>query len=290
MLFSSGYSANSGFFNTLLKTGQTQVFFDRLSHASMLSNMFHYPKLCSRFKHNNSADLAKRLEKPSDLSSIVAIEGVYSMDGDKGTVADLYLQANAQQAALYVDDAHGIGVLGEQGQGSLLTQFNQLPDDVTHMVTFGKALATQGAAIIGSEELIEFMTNYCSEYIFSTAMSAANAVATSKSIEICQNDNWRREKLNELQHLFKENLASELEITDSQTPIIGVITKDEERTLTIAARLKEQGFLVSAIRPPTVEIGRCRLRVTLSSNHNPSEVIGLANAINEVAVMEQQVC
>ncbi|TKB44884.1 aminotransferase class I/II-fold pyridoxal phosphate-dependent enzyme [Thalassotalea mangrovi] len=290
LLFSSGYAANSGFFASLLKSGQVEVLFDRLCHASMLSQMFHYPKSCQRFKHNDALDLQKRLLKSDAENVVVAIEGVYSMDGYQGNISALHKQAIEHGAALYIDDAHGIGVNGTYGQGSCSTVFSDVPDNVTQMFTFGKALATSGAAIAGSKDLIEYLTNVCSEYIFSTAMSAANAKATTKSIEICQTDVWRREKLRELQELFADSLAKEIRTTGIDSPIIGIYTGSEERTLAIAECLRERGLFVSAIRPPTVKPGSSRLRVTLSTNHNDKNIKALAYNLNQIMEKESLAC
>ncbi|WP_394174471.1 aminotransferase class I/II-fold pyridoxal phosphate-dependent enzyme [Thalassotalea litorea] len=294
LLYSSGYSANSGLFQALLKSGQLNVVFDRLCHASMLNNMFHYPKSCQRFAHNEQSDLDRRLNQCKADNKLVAIEGVYSMDGDKGDIATVFAQCQRHKAALYIDDAHGIGVLGEQGQGSarvaLANVSCQVPSNVTQMVTFGKALATSGAAIAGSQELIEYLTNFCGEYIFSTSMSAANALATSKSIDVCQRDNWRRQKLEELRQTLVEQLSSDIHTTNSESPIIGILTGSEENTVRIAEAITSKGYLVSAIRPPTVEPGKSRLRVTLSAKHNVNDINGLASAINQAMEEESLPC
>ncbi|TLU66177.1 8-amino-7-oxononanoate synthase [Thalassotalea litorea] len=290
LLFSSGFSANSGLFQALLKSGQLTILFDRLSHASMLNQMFHFAKHCQRFHHNDYLDLNQRLQRTTADNKLVAVEGVYSMDGDRADVSACYALCKQHDAALYIDDAHGIGVIGEQGQGSAGQVFTNVPADVTQMVTFGKALATSGAAIAGSQQLIEYLTNYCGEYIFSTAMSAANAAATSRSIDICQQQNWRREKLQELRQMFLEQLSADIKTTDSNSPVIGIFTGSEENTLAVAETLRSQGYIVSAIRPPTVEPGKSRLRVTLSANHNPKDISGLATCINQVMEKEWLPC
>ncbi|WNC66795.1 8-amino-7-oxononanoate synthase [Thalassotalea nanhaiensis] len=282
LLFSTGFSANSGVLSTLGQNKSTGYFLDKLSHASLIDGAFNSKALSRRFKHNDISQLSNMLSNSNCEDKLIVAEGVYSMDGDVGDVSGLNDVAIKHQANLYIDDAHGVGVLGSTGQGTIAQQNLKKGSHLIQMITFGKALATQGAAIAGSEELIDYLVNRCRDYIYSTAMPAANAMATIASIKLCQTEHWRREKISALSQLFKSKLDASIEITDSQSSIIGVFTGSEENALYCQEQLKNRGFWLTAIRPPTVEKGKSRLRVTITANHNDKDISELANCINEV--------
>ena len=282
LLFSTGFSANSGVLSTLGQNKSTGYFLDKLSHASLIDGAFNSKAFSRRFKHNDISQLNNMLSNSNCEDKLIVGEGVYSMDGDVGDVSGLNDMAIKHQANLYIDDAHGIGVLGSTGQGTIAQQNLKKGSHLIQMITFGKALATQGAAIAASEELIDYLVNRCRDYIYSTAMPTANAMATIASIKLCQTEHWRREKICALSQLFKSKLDASIEITDSQSSIIGVFTGSEENVLYCQEQLKNRGFWLTAIRPPTVEKGKSRLRVTITISHNDKDISELANSINEV--------
>ncbi|KGJ96491.1 aminotransferase class I/II-fold pyridoxal phosphate-dependent enzyme [Thalassotalea sp. ND16A] len=282
LLYSTGFSANSGVLSALGQQTASQYFLDKLSHASLIDGAFNAKAKTKRFAHNDVAQLAKQLSTSTAKDTLIVAEGVYSMDGDTAPLNAINDLALSHNANVLVDDAHGVGVLAEDGSGTLSAQQVAKSDHIIQMVTFGKALATQGAAVLGSEELIEYLINHSRDYIYSTAMPAANAVATLASVKVCKREHWRREKIAELTRQFKQQLDSSIEITDSQSSIIGVLTGSEENALCCQRQLKNLGFWLSAIRPPTVEKGKSRLRVTITVNHNAHDINNLANAINEV--------
>ncbi|WOH38415.1 8-amino-7-oxononanoate synthase [Thalassotalea fonticola] len=282
LLFSTGFSANSGVLSALGQSTNTGYFLDKLSHASLIDGAFNSKAKSKRFKHNNCEQLNDMLSSSDCNDKLIIAEGVYSMDGDTGNLSSINNLALKHQANLYIDDAHGVGVLGKEGQGTLEQQNIEKGSHLIQMITFGKALATQGAAVTGSAEFIDYLVNRCRDYIYSTAMPPANAVATITSIKLCQSEHWRREKISKLTCLFKSQLDNSIEITDSQSSIIGILTGSEENALYCQLQLKNKGFWLTAIRPPTVEIGKSRLRVTLSASHNDKDIIELADCINEV--------
>ena len=182
-----------------------------------------------------------------------------------------------------VDDAHGFGVLGKTGAG-LCEENNLGPKDVQVLMgTLGKGFGTAGAFVAGSKELIEYLTNFARPYIYTTAMPAAIAAATLTSLEIVKNEPQRREHLQKLISLFREGaMALGLNLMASDTPIQPILIGEADEAIKLTERLKEQGILVTAIRPPTVPQGTARLRVTLSAAHSEQQVLQLLDALKNI--------
>jgi 8-amino-7-oxononanoate synthase len=279
LLFTSGFSANSGVLQALA-TSDSQFFLDKLSHASLIDGALTSSAQTRRFLHNDLKQLEQLLAKSNSQNKLIVSEGVFSMDGDQAPVHDLINLAQKYQSWLYLDDAHSIGVVGEQGQGSASYCGSKDIDIV--MATFGKAVATSGAFIACSAELKEYLLNFCRHYIYTTAMSPALAMATNASIELIKKDHWRREKIQQLSALFIELLDCNLEVLPTQSSIHALVIGDENKTLKIAKKMKEQGYWLTAIRPPTVPRNSSRLRVTICANHNDNDIKGLALALNKV--------
>jgi len=283
LIFTSGFSANVAIFHALGQgVGQDKAhfFLDKLSHASMLDGAFESKAKVKRFAHNNIKQLTQLLSRADGQNKLIASEGVFSMDGDQAKLIELREVAKHNNAWLYIDDAHSIGVVGEQGQGSasILTDGNQA--DIT-MATFGKAIATSGAFLACDENVHEYLINFARHYIYSTAISPALAWATIKSIDLIQKEHWRREKIVELSALFIKLLDSSIEVIPSSSSIHAIIVGDEQKALDVSEALKKQGFWLTAIRPPTVALGSSRLRVTICSNHNYNDINNLTKCLNE---------
>ena len=283
LIFTSGFSANVALFQTLgqeTSTDKAHFFLDKLSHASMLDGAFSSKAKVKRFAHNNTEQLAQLLSSSDANNKLIASEGIFSMDGDQAKLIELASVAKKNKAWLYLDDAHSIGVIGEQGQGSssVLTDTNQ-PDII--MATFGKAIATSGAFLACDENLHDYLINFARHYIYSTAVSPALAWATKKSIELIQEEQWRRNKIVELSHLFSELLDPSIEVIPSASSIHAIIIGDEQKALNVSEQLKKQGIWLTAIRPPTVAFGSSRLRVTICSNHNYNDIKYLAECLNK---------
>ncbi len=277
LLFSSGYSANLAIFHALGKTQQCHFYLDKLSHASMIDGAFQSKATVKRFNHNNIKQLSEYLTKAENTpDKLIASEGVFSMDGCQAEVAKLAALAKAKQAWLYLDDAHSIGVIGDQGQGS-----NYFADIDITMATFGKAIATSGAFLACNNDLYDYLINFSRHYIYTTAISPAIAWATKKSIQLIQKEQWRRDKIADLSTLFRQLLASDIELVNTQSSIHAIIIGDEQKTLNVSEKLKKQGFWLTPIRPPTVSVNSSRLRVTICANHKPSEIKQLAECINK---------
>lgn len=278
LLFSSGFSANSGALQALGKDS-TQIYLDKLSHASLIDGAVASEAESRRFLHNDLKQLDKLLTrtKAKTADKLIVSEGVFSMDGDQAPVADLLSLSHKHNAWLYLDDAHSIGVVGEQGKGS--SSFGDI--DIV-MATFGKAIATSGAFLACTKELKEYLLNFCRHYIYTTAISPAMSMATSKSIELIKKEQWRRDKISSLSELLISKLDCNVEVLPTESSIHALVIGDEQQTLNVANKMKDEGFWLTAIRPPTVPRNSSRLRVTICSNHNDSDINRLANSLNKV--------
>ncbi|GLO46399.1 MULTISPECIES: 8-amino-7-oxononanoate synthase [Pseudomonas] len=280
LLFSTGYMANLGAITALVGQGDT-VLQDRLNHASLLDGGLLSGARFSRYLHNDPASLASRLDKAVG-NTLVVTDGVFSMDGDLADLPALADVARARGAWLMVDDAHGLGTLGNQG-GGIVEHFGLGVDDVPVLIgTLGKACGTAGAFVAGSEELIEALVQFARPYIYTTSQPPALACATLKSLELLRRETWRREYLAALIRQFREGAQQiGLVLMDSPTPIQPIVIGDSAQALRLSRMLRERGLLVTAIRPPTVPAGSARLRVTLSAAHSEAQVQLLLNALAE---------
>ncbi|WP_305908507.1 8-amino-7-oxononanoate synthase [Methylomarinum sp. Ch1-1] len=278
LLFSTGYMANIGVISALVGRSD-KVLEDRLNHASLLDGGLLSRAQFQRYRHADSADLEDKLSGSSRRQLIVT-DGVFSMDGDLAPLPAMAKLAEEHQATLMVDDAHGIGVLGDHGAG-VLQHFGLSQQQVPVLMgTLGKGLGTFGAFVAGSEDLIELLIQQARSYVFTTAMPAAVAEATRASLKIVRTEPWRREKLQMLSQRFREG-ASQLgwRLLDSASAIQPILIGDSRQTIAASEALLRQGYWVGAIRPPTVPQGQARLRVTFSANHQQQHVDGLLTAL-----------
>lgn len=280
LLFSTGYMANIGVISALLGRGDA-VFEDRLNHASLLDGGLLSGARFKRYAHADAVDLGANLDKTLGRKLIVT-DGVFSMDGDFAPMDELAVAAKKHDAWLMVDDAHGLGVIGEHG-GGILEHYGLGQGDVPVLMgTLGKGLGTFGAFVAGSELLIETLIQKARAYIYTTALPAAVAEATRASLKIVIAENWRRGKLKQLSERFRLG-AEQLDITlmPSSSAIQPILIGDSQTAVDISNTLLAAGFLVSAIRPPTVPQGSARLRVTFSALHEEQHVDRLLDALAE---------
>jgi 8-amino-7-oxononanoate synthase len=223
------------------------------------------------------------------VPALLATDGVFSMDGDVAPLRGLSVLCSREGATLMVDDAHGIGVLGAQGAGSVadagLSQ-NEVP---VLMATLGKALGTAGAFVAGSAALIEGLTQFARTYVYTTALPPALAAATRAAVRIARNEDWRREKLWKLIVRFRSGAQQlGLPLAESRTPIQPILLGDAETTMRAAAELESAGLLVGAIRPPSVPAGGARLRVTFSAAHDETDVDRLLDVLSRINTIPAQ--
>lgn len=287
LLFSTGYMANLGVISSLLGRGD-HVFEDRLNHASLLDGGLLSQARLQRYQHADVADLKSRLKQSRAERKLVATDGVFSMEGDSAPLSALSQVSKSFNSWLMVDDAHGLGVLGEHGRGLLETQNMGLDDVPILMATLGKAFGTFGAFVAGSDELIETLIQKARSYIYTTALPPAIAEATRASIRLIDEEPWRRERLRENISYFKQCAnQADLQIMSSMSAIQPIVIGDVEAVVKTSSALKESGLLVSAIRPPTVPEGTARLRITLCTEHSRDQISLLVNKLQQVL---NQVC
>ncbi len=280
LLFSTGYMANLGAIQALAGRG-SRILADKLNHASLTDGARLSGARLLRYPHADSDALARMLEGTD--KALIVTDGVFSMDGDLAPLPELARLARDSGARLMVDDAHGLGVLGEAGRGSL-DLFSLGVDDVPILVgTLGKAFGTFGAFVAGSEPLIETLIQRARSYIYTTALPPAVAHASCVALDIAMREEWRRAHLRRLIARFRDGArALGLPLAASDTPIQPLIAGDAARALAWSRFLEARGVLVTAIRPPTVPAGSARLRVTFSAAHQEADVDQLLGLLAEL--------
>jgi 8-amino-7-oxononanoate synthase len=289
LVFSSGFMANVGVL-AALASKQDLVFEDRLNHASLLDGGLNSGAAFKRYPHLDMAKLAAGLASTQTQGQrFIVSDGVFSMDGDVAPLGDLLTRADQHEAVVMLDDAHGFGCLGSKGGGLVEAAREQGVDTSEARLavlvgTFGKAFGTAGAFVTGSEALIETLIQFCRPYIYTTAMPPALAEATRCSLRLVQQEAWRRAHLKKLITQFRAGCAElKLPLTDSHTPIQGLLLGAAETALEFSQQLEQRGILVGAIRPPTVPPGTARLRISFSAAHTAEQVTRLLDALAEIA-------
>lgn len=278
LVFGSGYLANLGTLSALL-TRQDVVLADRLCHASLLDGVRLAGAQLRRYPHRDLAALAQQLATSSPRCWVIT-DSIFSMDGDWAPLPELVQLCQQAGARLYVDDAHGLGVVGPQGRGALAAL--QLDTEAVPLAlgALGKALGVMGAFVSGSEAWLDVLVQQARTAIYSTALPPALAEAARVALRLAQAETWRREHLHALITHFQTGAAAlALPILPSDTPIQPVWVGDNARALRLSQCLWEQGFWVPAIRPPTVPPGSARLRVSLSAGHTIAQVDALLAAL-----------
>ena len=285
LLYGSGYAANVGVINALLSVGDF-VFEDRLNHASLLDGGWISRATFAWFEHRDMADLEAGLREVDGepTRKLIVSDGTFSMDGDPCPLDDLLAVAKRHHAWAMIDDAHGMGVHGANGIGLVDPTCYSTTDVPVLVGTLGKAFGTAGAFVAGEESLVETLIQRSRNYVFTTAMPSALAVATQESLAIAQAEDWRREHLAALIGRFRDGADQlGLEVMSSTSPIQPLVIGDPARALAISRALEERGFLIGAIRPPTVPEGTSRLRVTMTAAHRMEDVDRLLETLGAIA-------
>jgi len=275
VLFGSGFSANQALLFTLLEKSDLLIQ-DRLNHASLMEAGALSPAKMKRFKHNDIEHLKSLIN--SEDNHLVVTEGVFSMDGDCAPLADIADVTGNHDAWLAVDDAHGIGVLGESGGGSC--ELAAVKPEIL-IVTFGKAFGMSGAAILCDHATGDFLTQFARHHVYSTAMPPAQAYALTHAVSMVQEQSWRREKLTELSEVYRDSLSDVEGFVETQTSIKPFVIGESDLALRVAGACRQNGIWVTAIRPPTVPKGTSRLRITLTANHTNEQVKTLSMALKQ---------
>ncbi|MCX8959630.1 8-amino-7-oxononanoate synthase [Erwinia psidii] len=277
LLFISGFAANQAVI-AALSGKDDRIFADKLSHASLLEASALSPALLRRFTHNQPDSLARLLAaSPHQGETLVVTEGVFSMDGDSAPLAELHRLTRLHGGWLMVDDAHGIGTCGEQGKGSCWQQ--QVQPELL-VVTFGKAFGISGAAVLCANDTADYLLQFARHLIYSTAMPPAQVCALQTALSRIQQGDELRQRLRQNIALFRygaEQLG--LTIPPSTTAIQPLIVGSEHHALRMAATMRQQGYWLTAIRPPTVPPGTARLRITLTARHHAEDIQGLLEAL-----------
>jgi len=278
ILFGSGYAANIGIL-TVLAGPEGEVFGDRLNHACLHDGARLSRATYTRYPHLDMDALESALAASRAAVRVVATDAVFSMDGDLAPLPRLVELCERHDAWLVVDDAHGIGVVGAHGRGSL-AHFGVASPRIVYMATLGKALGGYGAFVAGSGQTMEWLLQRARTYIFSTALPPMMAAAASAALTVLETDPLPVERLRERISGFRAACAGlAVPLTPSESAIQPIIVGAAERALDVSARLLERGFFVPAIRPPTVPQGTSRLRVSLSAAHEPEDLERLAHAL-----------
>lgn len=277
-LFSTGYMANLGV--TAAMAGRHDVILqDRLNHASLLDGARLAGARLKRYTHADTQAAARLLES-EPRCTLVATDGVFSMDGDLAPLDGLSALCREHDVPLMVDDAHGLGVLGSKGGG--IAEVRGLDQSAVPILvgTLGKALGVGGAFVAGSQAFVDYLVQKARTYIYTTAMPPAMAAATRRSLELCQAEGWRRERLAKLVAWFRdEAMALGYRLMESWTPIQPLIVGPSDRAMALSEALARRDILVPAIRPPTVPQGEARLRLTFSASHTDEHMERLLEAL-----------
>jgi len=282
LLFSSGWLANLGAMQALLDRSGVCVQ-DKLNHASLLDAAQLSGTALKRYPHNDAMGAARQLESAGEKPALLATDGVFSMDGDAAPLRELASLCKHEGATLMVDDAHGLGVLGPHGAGSVGEAGLSQPDAPVLMATLGKALGCMGAFVVGSHALIEGLTQFARTFVYTTAMPPVLAAAAYEAVRIAREEDWRREQLRALIARFRAGATQlGLPLMDSTTAIQPIVLGDVEHAVQASHALERSGFLVTAIRAPTVPASKARLRVTLSAAHDATDVDRLLDALAQL--------
>jgi 8-amino-7-oxononanoate synthase len=279
LLFSTGYMANLGVLQALLARGDVCVQ-DKLNHACLLDGAKLSGAGLKRYPHADVEAAARQLATSPDAAALLATDGVFSMDGDVAPLRELAALCARERATLMVDDAHGLGVLGRHGAGSISAAGLAQHDVPLLMATLGKALGCSGAFVAGPAALIEGLIQFARPYIYTTAMPPALASAALEAARLAQGEDWRREKLSALVARFRHRAAElGLPLGGSASAIQPLLLGSADAACAAAQTLERQGLLVSAIRPPSVPAGQSRLRITLSAAHEEAHIDRLLAAL-----------
>jgi len=279
LVFNSGYAANSGIIPAITDKDD-MIFSDELNHASIIDGCRLSKAKTVIYRHKDLSHLENLIRKEDAKNKIVITETVFSMDGDIAPLAGIYDICKKNNAILYIDDAHGTGVLGN-GRGTL-SHFNIKPEPwVIQMGTFSKALGSFGAFVTGNREVIEWIQNTARSFIFSTALPSCVIAASIAALELIKNDSGLIKKLWENRDRAASDIKdSGYDIMGSETPIIPLKTGNVEDTLRISRHLYEKGLFAPAIRPPAVI--EPRIRITVTASHTNNDIERLIMTLREV--------
>jgi len=281
LTFSSGYAANVGAIPALA-TRDDAIFADALNHASLIDGCRLSRATVHVYPHADTAALESLLarHRAQARRALIVTDGVFSMDGDRAPVADIVDLARRFDAWTYLDDAHAVGVIGDRGRGTASAAGLHGDVDVT-IGTFGKSFGAAGAFIYGSSTLRHFLLNRARSFVFSTGVPPAQAAACRTGLGVAAAEPWRRDRVRENAATLRALLvAAGVDVLGAgDAHILPIVVGDAARVVRIGRSLADAGFLVGAVRPPTVPDGGSRLRVTVSAAHTSEQLAGVAGAL-----------
>ncbi|MBI1222122.1 MAG: aminotransferase class I/II-fold pyridoxal phosphate-dependent enzyme [Bacteroidetes bacterium] len=283
LLFNSGYDANIGLYSSLLQRGDLIVY-DELVHASIRDGIRLGFARSLSFSHNDISDLEKKLKEGASGRIWVAVESIYSMDGDEAPLRELVKTGKLYGAELIVDEAHTAGIFGDMGQG-LCAKYHLEQHIFARLITFGKAFGTHGAAVVGSKELRSFLINFARSFIYTTALSPHQSRIIQLSLHHLSAQREMRESLMRKIIYFNSTLKElglEPYFLQSISPIQSLLISGNERAGAVSQDLQKAGFAVKAIIHPTVPAGKERIRISLHLHNTNSEIKSLLEKIREI--------
>ena len=282
LIFSSGYLANTGVIPALMGR-KDFIFHDRLNHASLIDGVLASKAAQKRYPHGKTPDFSGIASRNCEVKMLVT-ESVFSMDGDLVDLSSLLSNVVENESVLYVDDAHGFGIVGKgKGAAGILSRGSQLSSSILVMITFGKTLGSVGAALLGSNEVINLLVQKARTYVYDTAIPPLCAAAALESLSLLEGCSKRRESLFENIRFFRRQARDAgIQLQDSDSPIQPIVLGSEEKTISVANHLMKSGFYVRPIRPPTVPPGTSRIRLTITSSHSPNDILRLIQALKDV--------
>ena len=279
LLFSTGYMANIGVLGALVGRGDA-IFADKLNHACLNDGGYYSLADFKRFAHNDVVALEKLLKSSTAKQKLIAVDAVFSMDGDIAPIPDYLRLCEQYDAYLYVDDAHGFGVLGEHGKGSL-SHFNIKSPRIMMMATLGKAAGVAGAFVAAEQVVIDYLVQNARSYVYSTPAPPALSATLIQSVTLIKQGDDLRAHLQHLIATLKTNLQlKNWVLMPSDTAVQPLVIGSNHAAVGLSEHLQKLGILVPAIRPPTVPKHTARLRISLSAAHSEQDVIKLASALN----------
>lgn len=278
LLFNSGYNTNLGLFSALGRKGDT-ILYDELIHASVHDGMRLSKAECKPFAHNNTLQL-EQLIKETTTPVFVAVESVYSMDGDFAPLKEIAALSTKYNASLIVDEAHATGIFGEKGKG-LVTELGLENEVFARLITYGKAMGCHGAAVVGSTLLKNYLTNFARSFIYTTAAPVHNLYAIKSAYDLLEKSENRIDSLNSIIRFFKSKIKSvnEINLHESSSPIQSIIIPGNEKVRKVAVQIQEKGFDVRPLVSPTVPAGQERIRICLHAFNTEKEIEDLVSAI-----------
>jgi len=280
LLFSTGYMANIGVLGALTGRGDA-IFADKLNHACLNDGGYFSHAEFQRYPHNDVAALEKLLQASTAKHKLIAADAVFSMDGDIAPIPEYLALCEKYDAYLYLDDAHGFGVLGEHGKGSL-SHFKIKSPRIIMMATLGKAAGVAGAFVAGEQVVIDYLIQKAKSYVYSTPAPPALSATLSASVKLIEQGDHLRANLQDLIEYLKANLKlNKWHLMDSDTTIQPLVVGDNLEALALSEYLQTCGILVPAIRPPTVPVGTARLRISLSAAHTLDDMKKLIATIHQ---------